>query len=532
SGYAEMADSIVKGRGLQVDYISWYFRKYDPGILRPEDHWPPLYSFLIVPFFLFMGKTAFAAKLPSLLISAFALPLTTFALAERVARSKAVAFASAITALLYYPIFNWSLHCLSDVTYAFLIVAVVLCAVKGFDDSRWFWAMGAFLAFAYYAKGSTPVIGAAIVVYYLVWRVLARPARRWMRRDTRFVVSIVIFFAIMTPWFIRNTIHFGNPIYSTQNHAAGYIGWKGWEEGTYELYWGEKPAPSLTDKRADPERWAKESAAHYKRHFWWVFLRMDKGWGDFDRNDLTTYWTGAPALLGMGLFGLMALCGIALRFRRGEGAGRSVWRWLKPFFVPEYGLFLLVGAMHLSFLSVAWEPISRLTFPLVPLVVVMGWATVFALVERGTEWSGRSRLLASVVVIAFLSIWVNFERGVLLEARRNNGYAWKEGAQDWQELGHWIHENAPGSVTMTRNPWELHFYSEELAVQVPLATLDRIIDVAHYYGATHLIPEKNRPALELWLKGDIPGLEKVHTARGLPLYRIHYDQLPDDLRPD
>ena len=61
SGYAEMADSLIKGRGLEVDYVSWYFLKYDPRIVRPEDHWPPLYSFLIAPFFKILGKNAFAA---------------------------------------------------------------------------------------------------------------------------------------------------------------------------------------------------------------------------------------------------------------------------------------------------------------------------------------------------------------------------------------------------------------------------------------------------------------------------------------
>ena len=71
AGYAEMADSLIHGRGFQVDYISWYFIKYDPGIIRPEDHWPPLYSIAIAPFFLMLGKTAFAAKLPSPIRIAF-----------------------------------------------------------------------------------------------------------------------------------------------------------------------------------------------------------------------------------------------------------------------------------------------------------------------------------------------------------------------------------------------------------------------------------------------------------------------------
>lgn len=67
AAYAEMADSLIHGRMFEVDYISEYFVKYDPKIVRPEDHFlSPLYSLAIVPFFAILGKTAFAAKLPSL----------------------------------------------------------------------------------------------------------------------------------------------------------------------------------------------------------------------------------------------------------------------------------------------------------------------------------------------------------------------------------------------------------------------------------------------------------------------------------
>lgn len=44
SAYVEMADSLVHGNWLSVEYISFFFIKY-PGIPRPEDYWPPLYSF-------------------------------------------------------------------------------------------------------------------------------------------------------------------------------------------------------------------------------------------------------------------------------------------------------------------------------------------------------------------------------------------------------------------------------------------------------------------------------------------------------
>jgi len=83
---------------------------------------------------------------------------------------------------------------------------------------------------------------------------------------------------------------------------------------------------------------------------------------------------------------------------------------------------------------------------------------------------------------------------------------------------------------MTRNPWELHFYSEEKAIQIPLVELDRIIQVGKFYGATHLIPYNQRPALNRWVNGEIPGLKLVYNDMGLQIYEIHYELLPDNFK--
>jgi hypothetical protein len=78
---------------------------------------------------------------------------------------------------------------------------------------------------------------------------------------------------------------------------------------------------------------------------------------------------------------------------------------------------------------------------------------------------------------------------------------------------------------MTRDPWELHFHSQEKAVQIPLGQLDRVLAVARHYGVTHLIPDFRRPGLEPWLKGHVPGLRKVFEAPGAALYEIDWHAL-------
>jgi hypothetical protein len=508
AAYATLADSLLHGRGLEVDYISWYFRKYDPAVTRPEDHWPPLYPLLIVPFFAALGETAFAAKLPSLLIAAVAWPLTLYALALRVTRSRAIALASALTILLFAPVFALSLHCLSDVTQGFLVTLTVLCALKGYDDPRWFWGMGAALAAAYYTKGSTLVLLPALAAYHAVRRTTASTQRGWTRQDTRFAAGLGLWLLLMLPWFVRNTIHFGNPVYSTHTPAAGYIGWQGWEEGTYTLYWGERPAPSPFDKLRQPAVILEKAPGFLGRYLWWLFVQWGVAPGHGSVRNLSIYLFGIPAALGIALF------------------------LLRPFSGPEYGLMLAIAGVQLAFLVVLWEPNDRLLLPILPFVVVIGWATLAAAVRRvAAVWTDHARAIASGAVLVSVALWSVHEIGLLRAANTFGGFPWKDGGHEWIDAGAWIREHAPGAIVMTRHPWELSYYSGAKAIQIPLAPLARIIEVAAFYGATHLIPDPTRAVLTPWVSGRVPGLERVYETRGLALYAIHFDALPAELKP-
>ena len=187
-GYAEMADSMIHGRGFEVDYISWYFIKYDPKITRPEDHWPPLYSIFIAPFFLIFGKTAFAAKLPSLIISCFLLPLVIYSLTNELSKSRFAGLAAGLGVMLYPVMFKSSLYCLSDVTYTFVICAGVLFAAKALDDERYFYPLGVFMGIAYYAKGS----GLVPIPGYILFFVIARRSVKKVVTDKRFLISLLM----------------------------------------------------------------------------------------------------------------------------------------------------------------------------------------------------------------------------------------------------------------------------------------------------------------------------------------------------
>ena len=393
-GYAEMADSLLHGRGLSVDYVSFHFIQY-PGIPRPEDHWPPLYSFLILPFYLVLGKVAIAFKLPSLIIASVCLPMATYVLTRHLSHSRWPALGSAFTVMLYPKLFFWSLFCLSDITYTFFFLLVVLFALRGFGRPVSFYWMGITIGVAYYAKGSALLLIPALMVFYLV----KRPSLKKLVHDRHFLLGIALALCVMSPFWIRNTVHYGNPLHSTQNYWSGNIGYStdGPSNGnTYRVYW-DKTAPSwMATKR--PLGWrtlAQKSWQYFDRQFQWAFVNMGHNEPMSVRYWLTlkparAVFAGFPSYpngIPIGLFGIPALLVFLFMPRR-----RDIY------IIP-----LMFGAL-LLFLSVMWAPIDRLILVSVPLVIALGWTAYHALLSvllRRTTHTGpiTAALLVSLAVV-------------------------------------------------------------------------------------------------------------------------------------
>ncbi|MFP6723677.1 MAG: glycosyltransferase family 39 protein [Candidatus Poribacteria bacterium] len=548
SGYAEMADSLIKGRGLEVDYVSWYFLKYDPRIVRPEDHWPPLYSFLIAPFFKILGKNAFAAKMPSIFISCLLFPFVVYALAEMLSGSRIVGLAAGLHILLYPEFFRHSLYCLSDITFAFMVCTTVLLVLKGTKNPRFFYPMGIAMGLAYYAKGTGLILIPAYAIFYLILRF----TKQIEQRDRQFVTGLVLAFLVISPWFLRNLIHFGNPIFSTQQFAVGYIGYLPWEEGTYKPYLGEN-LPSFFTKVKD---WGIsgmiiKSQEFLKQYLWWSFIDINGSVGKFDYKQIHTYPIGIASATGLILFVISyiyqlnvksilvlypkvmkrigpdksswVLKGIETSKRINQDINKILRVWHIPQFLIVWCLLLFLHGFH----AICWRPISRLAFPAMPLVIATGWTSLyifFGIVYRGLNYRRVAVVLTALILLTVISSH-NFL--IIDRARKKASWPYGDAGKAWIDAGKWIRSNAPNSITMTRNPWELHFYSEEKAIQIPLADLKKIIEIAIFYGVTHLIPEKKTPRLEKWLSGEVAGLELVYNER-LKIYKIHYGQIPNE----
>lgn len=158
AAYVTMGRSLAQGRGLSVDYVSWFFIPYSPEITRREDHWPPFMGFAIAPFFHFFGDEPWVSKIAPILIGSLGLPLAAAGLGLALSRRGYVALAAGLLMLANTMIFTESLKTLSDIATAALLAAFC-AAIIGARYCKWLHLLaGAFLALTYFSKGSQIVL--------------------------------------------------------------------------------------------------------------------------------------------------------------------------------------------------------------------------------------------------------------------------------------------------------------------------------------------------------------------------------------
>ncbi|MFQ6041217.1 MAG: ArnT family glycosyltransferase [Candidatus Poribacteria bacterium] len=530
--FAEMADSFVHGKGLSDDFIQYsYFYSPQPRypeITHPDAHYPPLYPLLIAPFYLIFGKTAFAAKLPAMLTASLFLPLFLYLLTKRLSRSRVTGLAAALGVVVFPNIFSHSLIPDDDGIFPFMVLASCYFIMMAMDSPKYFYPAGIFIGLSYYAKGSGLYLIPAYLLFCVIWGGLK------ILRNRKMWYCFAIVFLIMLPWFIRNTIYFRNPIFSTQQYAAGYIGYKGWEEGTYSLYW-DKERPTLFSKfkQAGAKKVWEKSKDFFKAYLWWSFVDIDKSYGEFEAEDFYTYYTGIPAAAGLFLFFLSYLY---LSFNRlfakdeekSSKVRNAIGRFLTPWHKRDYHALWSVGLLSIAFLSICWEPIERLAFPFILLNMAIGWTTYHVAATQIFKRIKYSNIIVPclIALLMFPILWKS--ASAVYDDYKDADYPYGEDGQSWMETGKWIKENIPGSITMFREPAQLHFYSEEKTIQAPLARLDQIIKVMKFYKVTHIIPKVNmRPALKPLVEGKSPGFKLVYD-KGLEVYEIQYALLPSD----
>lgn len=540
---ADMAVNLVNGKGFSNDYMQYsYFMsqlKY-PEITHPEAHYPPLYSILIIPFFLILGTTAFAAKLPAILIGSIFLPVFLYMLTKRLSRSRVAGLAAGLSAMFFPVIFSYSLRVDDDLLFPFMVLTSCFFIIKAQDSPKFFYPAGVFIGLTYYAKST----GLLIIPAYFIFCVISGGFK--ILRSRKLWVCFAIVFLVMLPWFVRNTIHFRNPIFSTQQYAAGHIGYKDWEEGSYSLYW-DKKFPSIFSKfkQAGPKKVWEKSKEFYKAYLWWAFVDINESWGEFKAKNFYTYYTGILTIVGLFLFFLSRLYFSFNRLfankieKKSKGSNvdsqslkiskihRTINDFLTLWHNQKFHVLWMVELFLVTFLAVCWEPIRRLAFPFVVINMSIGWTTYYVVAKQIFAKTKHSHIIASCLTFALMVSVLFLSTVEVYSDYKSDDFPYgEEDFLEEMEAGKWIKENLPGSVVMYREPGQLCFYSREKGLQIPLAELDRIIMVMKFYKVTHIIPQLDiRPSLKPLVEGKIPGLKLVYN-KGLKIYEIKYDLLP------
>jgi 4-amino-4-deoxy-L-arabinose transferase-like glycosyltransferase len=548
---ANVARSLVGGRGLAVEYVAQFYQDR-PGIAHPADTWPLLQPLLIAPFFAMFGPETWAAKLPNLFIL-LALAWGVFAAGSRLWDSR-VGLVAGLLTLLHSYFFNSVLYPINDLAFTAIFFALAYLVYVTTDDRRPTTddgakkkedgnyelritnyeskqkseirvpsgrpkseiAIGVLAGLLVWSKpsGAVLLLGLALWVGWHWWRARdAKVERRFLSGRGLLLVGGA-FALVVLPLLARNLLAFGVPFYSTEGLDAWILRyWPFYEwENIYKYYVGsELPHP----------RWVVGGKFGYQNLFDAIGINFRWVWdkGVMGGVASSEFVIGPVALVG-------SVAGMVVAPRR---ALRLVAMAL--FCIGLYALFVLLY----------WHFEGRYFQVAIPwLYLLLAGAVVWVADAAGRLVRGAAGRVVSTVLIAVMTaglVWGHVEA-------IGNFLRFDTRPTSFTVAMDWLAENSTANdVVMTRDPWELNWHSGRRAVMVPFDDLDMIRQVAQEHGVTMLqlggptdgididacppsadasrFPTGSRPALgKLYCGYEIPGFSLVYKNGDLTIYRL------------
>ncbi len=534
--YAEnavIARNLVEGRGLTVDYVAQFYKDY-PGISHPAETWPLLQPLMIAPFFAVFGPETWAAKLPNLFVM-LALAWAVYSLGSKLWDPR-VGLLAGILTLAHPYFFNSVLYPINDLGFTALFFALAWLV----------WRQVSPLARAV-EPGDAPS-GDHVVVRFAMWRPLfigllagllvwSKPSGAtllvglalwatwtWRRGHSagegripwRVVGTVLGTFAlVILPLVIRNILAFHTPYFTTESYDAPILRyWPQVEwENIYKVYaGGELPHP----------RWIVGGKFGYQNLFDAIGTNLGWVWqqGVFDDPGGGNYVLGLLPLAG-------AMLGLASLTRRAANL---------------FGMVFLSLGLYAAFVLFYWHFEGRYFQVAVPwLLLLLAWALLWAWDQirdtlRGDVIKQGGLLFLPLALVLIFWPHVSAILGQASSDSRSTGYvaAMKQLTQ----------QSTAQDVVMTRDPWELNWYTRRRAVMIPFDDLKTVQSIEKQYGVTMLqlggpvdrvnvdacpadpaskgpFPTGSRPALGgLYCGREQRGYSLIYRQGGGTLYRI------------
>ena len=510
-GHADYADNAVvarnllAGRGFTVDYVTQFYQPYDSPS-HPQETWPLLQPILIAPFFRFLGDSAFAAKLPNLVLQ-LALALLVYTIGTNLFDRRVGLVAATVTVLNKF-IFRLIIFPTSDLAFTLFALLALTQYFRASEKERlgqfrlghYIWA-GAWAGLMMLAKPNGALYVAVALLVDLFWRWREYRWRHCWRAWLAFGIPAALLFA---PWVLRNLVLFGAPVHSTERFDAWILKYQNWEE-IYGVYFGDVPNRSWL-LRYGFDRVTEAVGTEFRK--WWQYLSVDS-------NALVTLGGSVLALVGL----------FVLRSKGSPDRGRAPMR----LFSMVVAIFLLFGI----FICTYWHVEERYFVPFIP------WLALLA--ARGLWWvhdtlAYRRDLEGRPAPSGFG--WLGLVLVIIICVQMTTPFAQESAAKMELDLNKraelrayaWLAENSqPDDIVMTRVPWQLTYYTERRSVMIPQDGADDAAGIADLYGVDYLFMDGDargkRAALEQALHGDGPW-EQVYNEEGIQIYRFQLSESP------
>jgi 4-amino-4-deoxy-L-arabinose transferase-like glycosyltransferase len=503
-GHADYADNavvarnLVQGRGLASDYAAQFYVKY-PVLPRPADTWPPLQPVLIAPFFAVLGVSAFAAKLPNLLLM-IALVWSIFYYGSRLF-NKRTALGTALLCLGAPALFETVAYPINDLSFT-LFTWLSLCTVYRAANFRpvmggastaettgsqnnleehkkpvsiiqrgWCWLSspvqrpwllaGLWAGLLFLSKPS----GGVLLATAGLWLLFQKFSNRQLLIPWRGLFlwgGIAVL--IISPLAIRNLLEFHSPFYSTEQKDAWLLKYYPPDERIYDLYYTDpaKPLPA-------PNQLLLYG---FDTVFKAIGSQFTKEW-----NDLLTGDFIAP------LFWFLSGLGLLVLPRRKTSL---------------VGLIGAVFVVYVLFINLYWHYEIRYFMAWLPWFYAFGlyglsWIYDKMAAEQpaSEKENGNSkpvtsrrkgRFAAWVIAAVFLVLWLPGVQKIV-----DDGPDYTSGT-GIVAVANWLKQNTPDTArVMSRNIWELSFHSQRQGIMIPNnASLDEIKRVMHDYNVRYL----------------------------------------------
>ncbi len=503
--YADTAENLLQGSGFTLDFLDQYFVKFN-SVSHPLEWDYPMMSIIIAPFIYFLGKTAFATKLPTMIIGTILFPILVYYLGKEFFDRK-IGVLSAVSVLFYAQTFTLSFNGQRDMPFAFFLLTGIYFFYKGLkdDNTKYFYLMGLFLGLSYLIRPSTLIIFPTVfLIYYLVKKKI----------ELNIIKGMLLGVLIMSPWLLRNFLIFGDPFFTANYYTNWIFGWfPVYEQIGLKVYWSI-PKPSFS--------WIISLPSATVSVYTKIYYKIVVGFLEQFRQLLILNITIFVGLLAIKkrkvekkLFataGVVIAIAIAMEVFYVYNLTRTiisdvifVTLYILPYlailFIANYKLvgtdikkklFIILWIAFALFHSFYAVPSVRYFLPLIPFLFIFSWAGLKRILEfisvsyRNLQIQQVGKILL-VFLIIFVLINLPATLGNFVNEKAPYPYQDSSFVQNKMKIADLINKaTEKDAVVMTCAASITHFYTGRKIVEVPGDSLEKIVEVMKTYNVGYL----------------------------------------------